>query len=208
MACTLSSVNYHSVSAKMIRQAMRNIAIDSLDHTPRSVIAIGTDYPPDYLLPLHSHRRAQLLYGATGVMQVFTRQGNWVVPPQRAVWIPPQVAHEVRMMGVSTRSLYIEPDALIAPIAEVCQVVSVTPLMRQLLMAAVDMPLVYQQEGRMGLWWRCCCMRLPRCRHYRCIFPAGRSPAQHSVPGLFTPARRPRATRALGSQPVYEPAHL
>ncbi|VTR55572.1 Uncharacterised protein [Serratia fonticola] len=73
-----------------------------------------------------------------------------MVPPQRAVWIPPQVAHEVRMMGVSTRSLYIEPDALIAPIAEACQVVSVTPLMRQLLMAAVDMPLMYQQEGRDG----------------------------------------------------------
>ncbi|MEX2989965.1 helix-turn-helix transcriptional regulator [Serratia fonticola] len=129
---------------------MRNTSIDSLDHTPSAVIAIGTDYPPDYLLPLHSHRRAQLLYGATGVMQVFTRQGNWVVPPQRAVWIPQQVAHEVRMMGVSTRSLYIEPDALIAPIAEACQVVSVTPLMRQLLMAAVDMPLMYQQEGRDG----------------------------------------------------------
>lgn len=74
MACMLSSVNYHCVSAKMIRQAMRNTSIDSLDHTPSAVIAIGTDYPPDYLLPLHSHRRAQLLYGATGVMQVFTRQ--------------------------------------------------------------------------------------------------------------------------------------
>ncbi|VTR55568.1 Uncharacterised protein [Serratia fonticola] len=59
MACMLSSVNYHCVSAKMIRQAMRNTSIDSLDHTPSAVIAIGTDYPPDYLLPLHSHRRAQ-----------------------------------------------------------------------------------------------------------------------------------------------------
>jgi AraC-like DNA-binding protein len=127
---------------------MRNTSINLWDHTPRAVIAIGSDYPPDYLLPLHRHRRAQLLYGATGVMQVFTRQGNWVVPPQRAVWIPPQVPHEVRMMGVSTRSLYIEPDALIAPIAEVCQVVSVSPLLRQLLIAAVDMPLEYQQGGR------------------------------------------------------------
>jgi len=68
---------------------MRNVRIDDIDHVTRTVIAIGTDYPPGHLLPMHSHRRAQLLYGATGVMHVFTQQGNWVVPPQHAVWLPP-----------------------------------------------------------------------------------------------------------------------
>ncbi|CAI1031459.1 AraC family transcriptional regulator [Serratia quinivorans] len=129
---------------------MRNLRIDDLDQVPRPVIAIGNDYPAGYLLPMHSHRRAQLLYGATGVMHVFTRQGNWLVPPQRAVWLPPQMPHEVRMVGVTTRSLYIEPTALAAAQPQVCQVVSVTPLLRQLLMAAVDMPLEYQQQGRDG----------------------------------------------------------
>lgn len=70
--------------------AMRNTSIDRLDHTPRAVVAIGTDYPHGHLLPNHTHRRAQLLYGATGVMQVSTTNGRWVVPPQRAVWIPPR----------------------------------------------------------------------------------------------------------------------
>ncbi|OJT45502.1 AraC family transcriptional regulator [Serratia plymuthica] len=129
---------------------MRNVRIDDIDHVPRSVIAIGTDYPSGHLLPMHSHRRAQLLYGATGVMHVFTHQGNWIVPPQRAVWLPPQMPHEVRMVGVTTRSLYIEPTALLASQPQVCQVVSVTPLMRQLLMAAVDMPLEYDPNGRDG----------------------------------------------------------
>ncbi len=75
---------------------MRNVRIDDIDHVTRAVIAIGTDYPPGHLLPMHSHRRAQLLYGATGVMHVFTQQGNWVVPPQHAVWLPPQMPHAVR----------------------------------------------------------------------------------------------------------------
>ena len=83
---------------------MRNSSIDLLDATPRAVVAIGTDYAHGQVLPLHRHRRAQLLYGATGVMQVSTADGNWVVPPQRAVWIPPGVDHEVLMLGVSTRS--------------------------------------------------------------------------------------------------------
>ena len=63
---------------------MRNTSIDLLDAIPRTVVAIGTDYPPGHLLPSHHHRRAQLLYGATGMMQVSTEDGNWVVPPQRA----------------------------------------------------------------------------------------------------------------------------
>ncbi|VVO42121.1 AraC family transcriptional regulator [Pseudomonas fluorescens] len=127
---------------------MRNVSIDLLDDTPRGVVAIGTDYPHGHLLPRHTHRRAQLLYGATGVMQVSTHDGNWVVPPQRAVWIPPEVAHEVLMLGVSTRSVYIEPGEL--DLGHRCQVLSVSPLLRHLLMEAVEMPLEYEEAGRDG----------------------------------------------------------
>ncbi|WP_426202749.1 AraC family transcriptional regulator [Pseudomonas sp. TWP3-1] len=128
---------------------MRNVSINSLDDTPRPVVALGTDYSHGHLLPLHTHRRAQLLYGATGVMQVCTHDGNWVVPPQRAVWIPAGVAHEVLMLGVSTRSLYIEPGAV--DLGERCQVINVSPLMRNLLMEAVEVPLIYDQAGRDGV---------------------------------------------------------
>jgi quercetin dioxygenase-like cupin family protein len=86
--------------------------LDSFDATDRPVLAIGTDYPPGTLLHTHSHRRAQFLYGATGVMEVGTDDGAWVVPPQRGVWIPAGKPHRVRMLGVSTRSLYIEPRAV------------------------------------------------------------------------------------------------
>lgn len=126
--------------------AMRNVSIDELDDTPRVVVAIGTDYAHGHLLARHTHRRAQLLYGATGVMQVRTHDGSWVVPPQRAVWIPAGVAHEVLMLGVSTRSLYIEPEAV--DLGRQCQVIDVSPLMRHLLMEAVEAPLNYDEAGR------------------------------------------------------------
>ncbi|WP_374072656.1 hypothetical protein [Alloalcanivorax xenomutans] len=60
---------------------MRNIPIDDIDDTPRPLVAIHTDYADGQVLPWHRHRRVQLLYGATGVMHVATRAGNWVVPP-------------------------------------------------------------------------------------------------------------------------------
>lgn len=141
---------------------MRNIPVDQLDQTPRPVLAIGTDYADGQHLPRHRHRRAQLLYGATGVMQVGTDQGNWIVPPQRAVWIPPEVEHEVLMLGVSTRSLYIEPDA--APLGNSgCQVIRVSPLLRQLLLEAVEIPLEYDRQGRDGLLIELLLLELQRC---------------------------------------------
>lgn len=128
---------------------MRNTHIDRYDQLDRAVVAIGNDYPTGHVLPAHSHRRAQLLYGATGVMQVSTRDGNWVVPPQRAVWIPAGVTHQVRMLEVSTRSAYIEPDAARAG-RQACEVIEVSALLRELLLEAVDMPAAYASDGRDG----------------------------------------------------------
>ena len=78
---------------------MRNTHIDLHDALDRALVAIGNDYPAGHLLDAHAHRRAQLLYGATGVMLVLSEDGGWVVPPQRAVWIPAGVTHQVRMLG-------------------------------------------------------------------------------------------------------------
>lgn len=128
---------------------MRNTHIDRHDHIARPVIAIGSDYAHGQILTAHTHRRAQLLYGVTGVMHVSTRDGSWIVPPQRAVWIAPGVEHEVLMLGVSTRSLYIEPGA-IAALEDACRVIEVNALMRQLLMEAVDLPAEYDEQGRDG----------------------------------------------------------
>ena len=49
---------------------------------------------------------------SASVMTVDTRDATWVVPPQRAVWMPPQVEHRLATKGVlQLRSLYIRPDA-------------------------------------------------------------------------------------------------
>lgn len=143
---------------------MRNVSINQLDSTPRTVVAIGTDYPHGYRLKCHSHRRGQLLYGATGVMQVSTHDGNWIVPPQRAVWIPAHVRHEVLMLGVSTHSLYLEPQA-ITGLGQNCQVISISTLMRQLLKEAVDMPLEYDEAGRDGVLINLLLHELTRATH-------------------------------------------
>jgi AraC-like DNA-binding protein len=128
---------------------VRNVALGDVDNVDRAVLAIGTDYPADHLLEFHRHRRAQLLYGATGIMRVDTADATWTVPTRRAVLIPSNIDHQVLMDGVSTRSLYIEPSA-VPWFPTRCQVVDVSPLLRALLLAAVELPAVYDRHGRDG----------------------------------------------------------
>ncbi|MFF9760160.1 MULTISPECIES: AraC family transcriptional regulator [Streptomyces] len=126
---------------------MRNVRVDEVDALDRAVLAIGTDYPPGHLLPYHEHRRAQVLYAATGVMELATAQGTWTVPTDRAVLIPAGTRHQVTMLKVSTRSLYIEPAA-VPWFPGHCRVVEVSALLRELLLAAVDMAPRYPEHGR------------------------------------------------------------
>lgn len=121
------------------------------DHVARPLVAIGHDYPASYELAEHQHRRSQFLCATTGVMAVSTPEGAWVAPPERAVWIPAGTPHSVRMVGaVQTRSLLIEPDHCLAR-GSSCQVVGVSPLLRQLLLAASEIPAEYDVNGRDGL---------------------------------------------------------
>ncbi len=131
---------------------MRNARADAFENTPREVIATGNEYPPHYVLPMHSHRRGQLLYASTGVVTIITSEGSWVVPPRRALWIPAGTPHEVHMGGpVATRSVYVTSEgALTAGLPGHCQVIAVSPLLHELLQEAVDLPVEYDLEGRDG----------------------------------------------------------
>jgi AraC-like DNA-binding protein len=131
---------------------MRNTRVEAYEDIPRDVVATGNDYAPHQVLPPHAHRRGQLLYAATGVVTAITAEGSWVVPPQRALWIPPGVIHEVHMDGqVSTRSAYVtRPVAEAAGLPPHCRVIGVSPLLHALLLEAVDLPPHYALDGRDG----------------------------------------------------------
>jgi AraC-like DNA-binding protein len=128
-----------------MRQPIDPNEYDAID---RPVLAIGNDYPPSFELETHQHRRGQLLYAASGVVAVSTPQGAWVAPPERAVWIPGGTPHAVRMVGaVSTRSVMIEPGVCSA-LGTACRVLEVSPLLRNLLVAATQLPMEYDLHGR------------------------------------------------------------
>ncbi|WLI77177.1 helix-turn-helix transcriptional regulator [Kosakonia sp. H02] len=128
---------------------MRNIPLSDVDQVNRAVLAISTDYPPETLLLPHTHRRAQFLYGISGLMEVETDDGAWVIPPYSGVWIPAGKRHQVLMRGVSTRSLYIEKTLPVRN-GNQCEALIVSPLLHQLLLASEDIPALYDENERAG----------------------------------------------------------
>ncbi|KEP69455.1 AraC family transcriptional regulator [Thioclava dalianensis] len=129
---------------------MRDIPIDAVDHIRRPIVAITRDHPDGRQIAPHSHRRGQLISGATGLIVLSTPYGTWVMPPQRGVWIPPGVIHNVQMVGaVRVQSLYIEPDAA-RGMPDHCQVLEISSFMRGLIVEALDLPLEYDLGGRAG----------------------------------------------------------
>ncbi|AXB41668.1 AraC family transcriptional regulator [Amycolatopsis albispora] len=128
---------------------MKNIPVAELDDDPRAVLPIATDYPPGCLLDWHEHRRAQFLYAARGTMVADTDRGTWTIPRERAVMIPARTRHRVMMDGVRTASLYVEPAA-VPWWPDSCEVVEVGPLLRELLLAAAELPVGYRVSGRDG----------------------------------------------------------
>lgn len=120
-------------------------AIHPYENTPRDGVVTAIDYADGELFPDHTHPRGQFAYARRGVITVYTAAGNWVVPPHRAIWVPPHASHSMLMRGpVTMFNTYIRPQAarrLALP--QTCQVLDVSPLLGQLLEKAVEVPARY-----------------------------------------------------------------
>ncbi len=121
-----------------------------LDQGKTAVTGKAIDYPSDYQVPNHSHPTSQLIHAVQGVMVVATGDSRWIVPPSRGLWMPAGVRHRLRMVGVvKVRTVYIRPDAC-GDLPTDCCVVGVSPLLRELILAAIEVDQPYDLHARDG----------------------------------------------------------
>jgi AraC-like DNA-binding protein len=114
----------------------QNAILDALPHSIAPVITHTHDYPGGHRILLHFHDRDQLVFASSGVMTVRTDQGAWVVPVNRAVWIPERIPHTVTMSGsVAMRTLYFK-SRLVRSLPRECCVINVSVLLRELILEA------------------------------------------------------------------------
>jgi AraC-like DNA-binding protein len=77
--------------------------------TGDGVHLLARHYRKGVRLDTHMHREAQLVYAARGTMQVTTPKGRWLVPPDRAVWVPARLEHSIDVLAdIDMRTLYFD----------------------------------------------------------------------------------------------------
>jgi AraC-like DNA-binding protein len=122
--------------------------LEDCEASNRPVVALATDYVHGAQVPPHSHERAQLIHSVTGAMTVTSSGGRWVVPAGKAVWMPAGMSHQIRMAGdVRMRTVFIRADARNG-LPRHCEVIEVSPLLREAIIAAMAIALDYEEQGR------------------------------------------------------------
>jgi AraC-like DNA-binding protein/mannose-6-phosphate isomerase-like protein (cupin superfamily) len=115
---------------------------------PRVLTAMARNAPHGESASPHSHERAQLLFATEGLQRVQTDSGVWILPPRRALLIPPGVVHHwTALSKVSIRTIYIEARTA-AAFGDSCRVIEVSPLLRELILALLNEPIEYPLPGR------------------------------------------------------------
>jgi AraC-like DNA-binding protein len=113
-----------------------------------AITTLRRDYAAGHKIAPHFHDRDQLVFASRGVMTVRTSAGTWVVPPQRAVWIPAAIPHTIAMSGaVAMRTLYFRPG-LAKSLPRDCCVINVSPLLRELILRACESRRLRKQVAR------------------------------------------------------------
>lgn len=132
----------------------------------RAIVAKRSSYPNRHHIQPHWHSRAQFMFAVEGTMRVRTPRRAWIVPPSRALWVPSHTVHELQMYGVvEMRSLYVN-DVAGSGMPDSCVVLNVTPLLRELVVRAVALPVRYNEDGDEGLLMRLLMAeirKLPQC---------------------------------------------
>ena len=104
---------------------------------------VARRYKKGARLDPHMHREAQLVFAIKGTMQVTTPGGRWLVPPDRAVWVPARLEHAIDVLAdIEMRTLYFDLGWLSrhgnSKSLKAEFVVRVSPLLHQAILALFD----------------------------------------------------------------------
>lgn len=81
----------------------------------------------------HTHDLHQIEYAAHGVVEVETETGHYLLPPQRAIWLPAGLRHRTVLKDVRTVSVFFDPVPM-PDGGDVARVLAVPPVFREMVL--------------------------------------------------------------------------
>jgi len=97
----------------------------------------------------HSHKRHQLLFAVQGTATLEVAEATFLLPPQRAAFIPAGIRHVTSIGNARTISLFFDAHLVQVASREV-RVLDVTPLLRELIQFATRWPATRRRDDRLA----------------------------------------------------------
>jgi len=126
----------------------QGVNLGSVEDPGRPVLSLDWSAEGPHNVAGHVHTRAQIIYQRTGVYRVNTAQGNWVVPPSQAIWIPSMVYHETFTNNSASALMLFVDRRYTGVLPQECMVVGVSPLLSELFIRAAKYGNDYPPSGR------------------------------------------------------------
>ncbi|QNQ11625.1 AraC family transcriptional regulator [Sphingomonas alpina] len=116
-------------------------------HRPIVTVGIAIAEVRKIEIDFHRHRKGQFLLVQQGALSCEVEEGLWIVPPRSAIWIPGGALHAVKTTGaLEGYNAFVDPD-FCARLPKLCCAVSVSPLLRELLIRSARLPPLYEEGG-------------------------------------------------------------
>jgi AraC-like DNA-binding protein len=117
--------------------SVRRAAVD-VDAMPDEAFGLAEDHPPFSAAP-HTHAKHQILYASKGTMTLSACGRRWMLPPQRAAFLPAGTTHAAASTtGIELRTIYLTPKLLPSPAPNPSvRVFAVTTLAREMILHAM-----------------------------------------------------------------------
>jgi AraC-like DNA-binding protein len=133
--CSAAEANDYAKCANYAMMFQDSEEQDTLRDVAGYVSGAHLVYEKGATTPLHSHRRGQLIFASSGVVECTTREGRWLIPPQLALWIPSGVEHVMHARTlVDMRTLWIRAEDAPVSLPDGPALIYVAPLLRELIL--------------------------------------------------------------------------
>ncbi|MTH97809.1 helix-turn-helix domain-containing protein [Roseibium sp. RKSG952] len=111
------------------------------------IIGYARRQPQGMVNDWHAHDAAQLFHVVKGSIAIDTESGTYFAPPERAVWLPPRVAHQTRYLtDTDLRYIYVQ-YAHAQELPQSPQVIQMTALFRELILEFMSYPRSETEAG-------------------------------------------------------------
>jgi AraC-like DNA-binding protein len=118
-------------------ETREQLDVKGVDTSPLAAFAY-LDSDQNIRYDWHAHQRHQLIYAFSGTLRLEAENGIYLLPPQRAAWVPAGVSHRTTLRSVISASVFFAP-AQAAEQARI-RIIPADPVLREMVRYALRWP--------------------------------------------------------------------